>query len=400
MSRIEVKLPHMGVSVEEATIVAWRINPGDKVAADETLCELATDKVETELPAPSAGVLLEIVAPVGTMVPVGETIAILDTGGCEIPSDALTAPDTSAPVGPALPPRHPAISPVARRLAREHGVDLTSLAASGPGGRVAKQDVLRAIQATRPHETGGASLPPGYADVPYELIPTTHVRRRIAENLVRSVQTAAHMTVEVDVVLDVLTEHRASINARRAASGEQKLSLLPFIVRAACSALHDFGDLNATFELERMIRWKQINVSVAVETEAGLAVPVIRCADKLGAPSLATAIARAAEGARRGQLSVEEVSAGTFTVSNLGSAGSVSAPAIIHQPQVAVLGVPAAVRRPWVVQAADGNETIAICSVMALALSYDHRAVDGTYAARFLNAVKDRLESWDETAYS
>lgn len=215
----------------------------------------------------------------------------------------------------------------------------------------------------------------------------------IAEHMVRSRQTAAHMTTEVDVDLSAVVRARGELNAARAGQGQPKLSYLPFIARAACAALLEHPRLNATFLGERTIEWRTVNLGVAVDTEEGLLVPVIRDCDRLTVPAIGEAIADLAERARNRKLVPDDLAGGTFTLSNPGSVGAVSAPAIINQPQVAILGVPTIQRRPWVIADADGEESIAIRPILRLAVTFDHRAVDGADATRFAVAIKDRLET-------
>ncbi len=243
-------------------------------------------------------------------------------------------------------------------------------------------------------------VPAAYAGVPHEVVPTSRVRQAIAEHMVRSRRTAAHMTTEVDVDLSAVVRARIQLNAERRAGGAAKLSYLPFIARAACAALLEHPDMNATFLGERMVRWRSVNLGVAVDTEEGLLVPVVRDCDRLTAPAIGEAIADLAERARARKLVPDDLAGGTFTISNPGSVGAVSAPAIINLPQVAILGVPTIQRRPWVIADEHGAESIAIRPVLRLAVTFDHRAVDGADATRFAVAVKDRLEAWGPEAYT
>lgn len=216
----------------------------------------------------------------------------------------------------------------------------------------------------------------------------------------RSRQTAAHMTTEVDVDLSAVVRVRAEMNEARLAAGEAKLSYLPFIARAACVALGEHPDLNATFFGERMIRWQAVNLGVAVDTPEGLLVPVVRDCDRLTAPQISDAIGDLAERARSRKLAPDDLAGGTFTLSNPGSVGAVSAPAIINQPQVAILGIPTIQRRPWVVADQQGTEAVAIRPILRLAVTFDHRALDGADATRFAVAVKAHLETWGPDAYT
>jgi len=432
----DVRMPQMGVSVTEGTVTAWHKSVGDPVAEGEAVCDVATDKADTEVVADAAGFLAEIVAQVGDVVEVGEVLARLGgAAGTAATDTAVVTPAAGTEpgsgsgngfdhraaaeevAGSAGASGRPAASPLARRLAAERGIDLTTVAGSGLRGRIRKSDVLAAA-APQPSDAGAATtaapqrcpaaavtappahgIPPGYEDVPHEIVETTRMRRVIAAHMIRSRQTAAHMTTEADVDCQRLTDVRASVNAQRLAAGRSKLSYLPFITRAACAVLRDFPDLNATFQEERHIRWREVNMGVAVDTAHGLMAPVIRGCDTLTVDAIAERIAELAQLARSRQLTPDDLRAGTFTISNPGSAGGVSAMAIINQPQVGILGVPVPQRRPWVVAMPGGGEAIAIRPILRLALTFDHRAVDGADATRCVVAIKDRLEAWDAQDY-
>jgi pyruvate dehydrogenase E2 component (dihydrolipoamide acetyltransferase) len=413
-STVAVPLPHMGVSVEEATVVAWLKEVGDAVREGEALCEISTDKVETEIAAPADGVLARIAAAAGDTVPVGALLAELSTGATERPVAVPVAVDPLVPAGfdPAAAAQavldragangRTVSSPVARRLAAEHGIDVAALAGTGMRGRIRKADVLAAIENAPVAKAPPRSvddLPRGYDDVPHEVIPTSVARRAIAEHMVRSRQTAAHTTTEAEVDMAAALRARELLNGPRVAAGLPKLSPLALIARACCAALAEFADLNATFETERLIRWGEINLGIAVDTPRGLMVPVIRGCERLTAPAIADAVTAMAQRARSRSLTPDDVRAGTFTISNPGSVGAHSAMAIINQPQVAILGVPVIVRRPAVVLDANGEETIGIRPLLMLALTFDHRAVDGAYATRCVVRIKELLESWDAGAY-
>jgi pyruvate dehydrogenase E2 component (dihydrolipoamide acetyltransferase) len=289
---------------------------------------------------------------------------------------------------------------------------------SGIRGRIRKDDVLVAIERRR---VGGLAMVPtpapqvvpepaagdrpavrlrGYDDVPHESVPLGHRRRAIAEHMVRSRQTAAHMTTEVEVDMSAVTRARAEVNAQRLATGATKLSYLPLLTRAACSALLEFPNLNATFDYDRMIVWHEVNVGIAVDTPDGLIVPVIRRCERLTAGAIGDAIADLAGRARTRQVVPDDLLAGTFTISNPGSVGATSAMAIINQPQVAILGIPVIVRRPVVIVDPEGLESVGIRPMLTLALTFDHRAVDGAEATRFLVRLKDALETWGLSAYT
>jgi pyruvate/2-oxoglutarate dehydrogenase complex dihydrolipoamide acyltransferase (E2) component len=429
---VELNMPHMGVSVTEATVTAWHKTPGDHVAIDEAVCDVATDKVDTEVQATMDGVLERILVAAGETVAVGAALAVVTTAQAEAPtadsrsagrdavaaappgSDSVTA--VGEPVHAGAEPfdhsralarvaqtggRHapPLASPVARRVAQTHGLDLSTLRGTGAAGRIRKSDVLAAVElgTTSPHPAGG--LPAGYDDVPHEVVETTRIRRAIAEHMIRSRQTAAHMTTEVDVDMQRVSDVRAEINAHRSQTGLGKLSYLPFLTRAAVAALRRHPDLNATFEFERNVRWGEVNVGIAVDTPYGLLVPVIRRCESLTVDAIGDRIGDLAERARSRQLTADDLRAGTFTISNPGSVGAVSAPAIINQPQVAILGLPKIVRKPWVVVLPDGQETIAIRPILRLALTFDHRAVDGAEATRCAVLIGEHLERWSGQDY-
>jgi pyruvate dehydrogenase E2 component (dihydrolipoamide acetyltransferase) len=320
-------------------------------------------------------------------------------------------------------------SPVARRIAMENSLDLSVIAGSGRGGRITKVDVLAALETRQavalPTDTpqglasdappsasvtplaamtdsadGPSATPRGYEDVPFTVVPTSTVRRAIAEHMRHSRDTAAHMTTEVEVDMHRITEVRGTLNRERTAAGQAKLSFLPFIARAACAVLQGYPDLNATFDGSRLIRWREVNLGIAVDTDRGLLAPVIRGCERLTVAAIADQIATLAARARDRTLTPDDMRAGTFTLSNPGSVGAVSAHAIINQPQVAILGTPAIIKRPVIVAGPDGTDLIAIRPIMLMALTFDHRAVDGAYATRCAVAIKKLLEAWDSTALS
>jgi 2-oxoglutarate dehydrogenase E2 component (dihydrolipoamide succinyltransferase) len=428
----------MGVSIEEGTVIAWHKAVGDVVAEGDVICEIATDKVDMEVEAPSGGTITAIFAEADAVVPVGEALCELDgdgggasaatgpssgpssdAGGAGVAERAAAGRDANGSFDPAgaadAVTSLPGVlaSPLAKRIASERGVDLNAVTGTGKRGRIRKDDVLAAAtgaaatSASRPGATPtplGAgdpgSLPAGYEGIPHEVVPTTRVRQAIAEHMLRSRQTAAHMTTEVDVDLTAVVKARTELNKARLAAGEAKLSFLPFIARATCAALGEYPDMNSTFQGTQTIRWGQVNLGIAVDTEAGLLVPVIKDAGSLTAPAIGAAIADIAARARDKKLVPDDLAGGTFTISNPGSVGAVSAPAIINQPQVAILGVPTIQRRPWVVTGPEGEEMIAIRSILRLAVTFDHRAIDGADATRFAVAVKSRLESWQTEAYA
>jgi 2-oxoglutarate dehydrogenase E2 component (dihydrolipoamide succinyltransferase) len=457
-TRITIQMPHMGVSVTEGTVIAWHKAVGDAVRADEPVCDIATDKVDTEILAPADGVIARLIAAEGETVSVGDPLAEMAVAAhpAAITSAAATVAETDAALAesagatgrearepdaaPALAelavvaaaatavhapadaaPRRfdpvaaaeavvtrtglrngdVACSPLARRIAERNGVDLAGVRGSGLRGRIRKVDVLAALEtaAGAPPLIPASGLPRGYDDVPHEIVPTSRQRRLTAEHMIRSRQTAAHMTTEAEVDMSSAGRARETLNATSAAAGAGRVSYLALIARAACVALGEFPNLNATFEMERHIHWGEINLGIAIDTEAGLLVPVIRGCERLTALEIAEAIADLAARARGRRLTPDDMRAGTFTISNPGSLGAASAMAIINQPQVAILGTPAIIRRPVVVADAHGGETIGIRPIMTLALTFDHRAIDGAEATRCVVRIKEFLEASDAAAY-
>jgi pyruvate/2-oxoglutarate dehydrogenase complex dihydrolipoamide acyltransferase (E2) component len=413
---IDVTMPQMGVSVAEGTVVGWRVGVGDPVEAEKTICEISTDKIDTEVPAPVSGVVREILVDVDTTVPVGTVLARIEaggragtTGGGASPRD-LVGPEAGVRDGePAGAGRSGAsgngsrrYSPVVRRIAAEHGVDLSQVTGTGRGGRVRKQDVLAFLGAagTReaPLHTEGPYRPepspapeprvttqPATATPPSAAVPgqLSRMRRLIGEHMKRSLETAATCTTWIEADM-------SRVEAARAKLG---VTALAFVARACIDALREFPTLNAWLEDERFTVHQPVTLGIAVSLGAdGLIVPVIHNAHELSVEGLAARIHDLAGRARGRRLSPDEVRGGTFTITNPGQYGSIMATPIINQPQVAILDFEATIKRPVVVTDADGNDSIAIRPVTILGLSWDHRALDGAIAAQFLAAVKRRLE--------
>ncbi len=416
---IDVTMPQMGVSVAEGTVVAWRVEVGDRIEAENTICEISTDKIDTELPAPVSGIVTEILVPVETTVAVGEVLARIAADRAEDEAERAPAPEATprapsdAPRAPSDAPRAPSdapesgaarsvatngarsvrrrYSPVVQRIANEHGVDLDRVPGTGRGGRVRKQDILGFI------ESGGASAPVEesalHIESPYRPEPAPaetagrlpRIRREIGEHMKRSLQTAAHCTTWIEVDM-------GRIEAARARLG---LTALPFVARATVAALREHPALNAWLEDERYTRHEHVDLGIAVSLgEDGLIVPVVRAAHELSVEGLASRIKDLAHRARTRELAPDEVRGGTFTITNPGQYGSIMATPIINQPQVAILDLEAVVKHPVVVTDADGNDSIAIRPTTILGLSWDHRALDGAQAAQFLATVKRHLEGW------
>jgi 2-oxoglutarate dehydrogenase E2 component (dihydrolipoamide succinyltransferase) len=416
-----VVLPALGESVTEGTVVRWLKAVGDAVAADEPLLEISTDKVDTEIPAPVAGTLVEITAGDDATVAVGGQLGLIASGAAApaAPAPAAPAPVVPAPAAPAAPavapvaaaPAAPAVAtsvdnsdsyvtPLVRRLAAQNGVDLSTVTGSGIGGRIRKQDVLAAaapqVAATAASAPAAPSAPASLPVSPLrgrtEKMP--RLRKVIAERMVESLQVSAQLTTVIEVDVTRINTLRGKVKRDFEAREGVKLSFLPFFCKAAVEALKQFPQVNASVDMaEGTITYHDAeNLGIAVDTERGLLVPVIRNAGDLNIAGIARHIADVAERTRTNKLSPDDLSGGTFTVTNTGSRGALFDTPIISQPQVGILGTGAVVKRPVVVSDDTGADVIAIRSMVYLALSYDHRIVDGADAARFLGAMKMRLE--------
>jgi pyruvate/2-oxoglutarate dehydrogenase complex dihydrolipoamide acyltransferase (E2) component len=422
---IQVTMPQMGVSVSEGTIVEWKKQVGDWVAYEETICEISTDKIDTDLPSPVAGRLAEILVEVGATVDVGTVLALLATdarpgeahaseSGDTPPTSEAAAAQSDTPAqatptpapepGTATPADAPAkrardarrYSPVVQRIAAEHGVDLERVEGTGRGGRVRKQDVVAFL------ENGhvAPSEPPMHIESPYRPdpdVPTaalpaaapagatlSRMRRAIGAHMKHSLDTAATCTTWIEVDF-------SGLEAARERAG---ITALPYVAEASIGALREFPALNATLEGEDYAQYDAVHLGIAVSLgEDGLIVPVIRDAQDLSAEGLSKRIRDIARRARSKQLVPDEVNGGTFTITNPGQYGSIMATPVINQPQVAILDLEAVVKRPVVITDAAGNDSIAIRPMCILGLSWDHRALDGALAAQFLAAVKRRIEA-------
>ncbi len=430
---VSVLMPQMGVSVAEGTITEWRKRPGDWVEADETICDVTTDKIDVEIPAPAAGRVERILVDAGQTVPVGTALAEIDSAARpgeahpdehgEETKERAPAPDSAdAVAAEGEVDRSGFFSPVVRRIAAEHGVDLAAVRGTGVGGRVRKKDVLayiadggaeapgrpepvlhmespyqRAQEAERapkaaPAPAGdGAAAPPAAAEGRRE--PMSPMRQQIARHMVESRRTAAHCTTVVEVDLSRVAARRAELREPMARRGV-KLTYLAFVAVAAVEALERHPRLNASVAGDEIVYHDDVNLGIAVALDDGLIVPVIRQAQRLSLEGMAAAIADVAERARAKRLEPDDVHGGTFTITNPGQFGAVLATPIINQPQVAILDLEAVVKRPVVVAGPDGEDAIAIRPMTYLCMSWDHRALDGADAARFLGAIKRRLESW------
>jgi 2-oxoglutarate dehydrogenase E2 component (dihydrolipoamide succinyltransferase) len=391
----------MGVSVVEGTVVEWKKRPGDWVEADETICEVSTDKIDTEVPSPAAGRVTEILVEVDTTVDVGTVLARIATDASpgEAHADEHLAPaESPAPASAAQGNGHTAkrrYSPVVQRIAAEHGVDLEQVEGTGRGGRVRKQDVLAFVE--RGSAEPRSEDAPLHIESPYRPDPEpsapapaggetlSRMRRSIGEHMKRSLETAATCTTWIEVDM-------TRIEAARKRLG---LTALPFVARCAVAALREHPQLNAWLEGDRHTLHEDVNLGIAVSLgEDGLIVPVIERAQDLSVEGLAGRIKDLAKRARAKELAPDDVRGVTFTITNPGQYGSIMATPIINQPQVAILDLEAIVKRPVVVTDENGDDAISIRSMTILGLSWDHRALDGALAAQFLAAVKRHIEGW------
>ncbi len=418
-----VTMPALGESVTEGTVTRWLKAEGDDVAVDEPLLEVSTDKVDTEVPSPFAGKLVKIFAGEDETVPVGAPLAQIG-GAAAAPAQAapaVTAPSpvatpaptpaptpaaASAPVAAPAPVAAAAasaapvlgggyVTPIVRKLAREQGVDLGNVAGSGVGGRIRKEDILAAAKPAAPSSAPAAAAPAKALTVS-PLRGTTEkmsrLRKVIATRMVESMQTSAQLTTVVEVDVTRVAALRARAKGKFQEREGVNLTFLPFFVKAATEALQAHPKINASIDGENIVYHGAEHVGIAVDTERGLLVPVIKNAGELSLGGISKAIADLAVRTRDGKVSPDELSGSTFTITNTGSGGALFDTPIINQPEVAILGVGTIVKRPVVVKDAGGNESIGIRSMVYLAISYDHRLVDGADAARFLMDVKARLE--------
>ncbi len=385
-STTDVTMPQMGVSVAEGTVATWHKQVGDRVAADETICEISTDKIDTDVPAPAAGRVVELLVGEGETVAVGTVLARIEVDGLADGDGGGDAPASAARAGPVAPTvtrSGGGYSPVVRRIAAEHGIDLARVVGTGRDGRVRKEDVLAAVEAGAGMNVGAGdpvASPPGEENVVRE--PLSRMRRVIAEHMTRSLRTAAHCTTIIEVDM-------SRVEAARVGAG---LSPLPYVAWCTVASLRVFGRLNATLEGDVLTRYGQVDLGVAVSLgERGLIVPVIRAAEDHSVAGLAHEIGELARRARADELHPDEVRGATFTITNPGRWGTIGATPIINQPQVAILDLEAVVRRPVVV----GGDGIAIRPMGNLCLSWDHRALDGVMAAEFLADVRARIEGFE-----
>ena len=404
-----ITMPALGESVSEGTVTRWLKNVGDSVAVDEALLEVSTDKVDTESPSPVAGTLLAIDVAIDSTVPVGARLGLIGTSGASVAATApvVAAPVVAAPISAPITsqPVDAYVTPLVRKLANDLGVNLSNVIGSGIGGRIRREDVEASARPTTPAQVAPAAQisqspvstpakPAAIAVSPLRgtTVTMTRLRKVIAARMVESLQVSAQLTTVIEVDVTKIARLRDKAKSNFEAREGVKLSYLPFFAVAVCEALKQHPVLNSSVEGDQITYHGAEHLGVAVDTERGLLVPVIANAGDLNMGGIARKIADLAARTRDNKVTPDELGGGTFTLTNTGSRGALFDTPIINQPQVAILGLGAVVKRPMVVRGEDGGETIAIRSMVYLGLSYDHRVVDGADAARFLVTLKDRLE--------
>jgi pyruvate dehydrogenase E2 component (dihydrolipoyllysine-residue acetyltransferase) len=466
---VDVVMPQMGESIFEGTITKWLKKPGDKVERDEPLFEISTDKVDAEIPSPSAGVLKEIKITEGQTVPIQTVVAVIDAAGAATgatasapapaPLRAETVKPAPGPVPAPTPAARPAPAPVAasaapapsrdggrihssplvRRMAKEHGIDLAAVQGTGAGGRISKQDIEALIAASGPGSAPSvpaaapiyppsgpaprlAVVPPPVTAAPlaspggpaahgtqyvsalqlavprerlyfgnYEVQPLTVMRQKIAEHMVASKHVSPHVYSVDEIDMSKVAALRAAAKAEFEQRYETKLTFMPFFVKAAVAGLRAFPALNSSLDGTNVVLHKEINIGIAVALDWGLIVPVVKNADEKNILGIQRTLNDLAERARSKKLRPEEVQEGTFSITNPGVFGGLFGLPVISQPNVGILGLGAIEKRPVVV-----NDAIAVRSMCYVSLSYDHRVVDGAIAHQFMHVVKETLEKWSE----
>jgi 2-oxoglutarate dehydrogenase E2 component (dihydrolipoamide succinyltransferase) len=418
----DVIMPQMGESIFEGTITKWLKKPGDKVQRDEPLFEISTDKVDAEIPAPTSGVLQEIKVGEGTTVQVNTVVGTI-SGDSEAAASAKMPAAAPAPekkevasVKPHAPPAesHPEpeahdedvrSSPLVRKIAREHNVDLAQIAGTGLGGRITKQDIMAFIEkapaAPPPAPAAPLSRPapapaPAPAAIPGNLVPMSQMRKIIAQRMIESRRTSAHVHCMFEVDLTRVVNLRNKLKTGFEQRNGARLTFMPFFVRAAIIALQQYPIVNASLEGESIRYHRHVNTGIAVALDWGLIVPVLKNADELNFLGLQRGITDLGERARSKKLMPQDVEGSTFTITNPGQFGAVFGLPIINQPNSAIMGVGGITKQPAVITDKDGNDSIAIRSVVHLTLGYDHRLIDGAVADQFMALVKKTLENWSE----
>jgi 2-oxoglutarate dehydrogenase E2 component (dihydrolipoamide succinyltransferase) len=454
---VDVVMPQMGVSVSEGTITRWLKQEGEQVESDEPLLEISTDKVDTEVPSPASGTLTQILVQEGETVDVGTKLGQIGGAAAETPAPApepepqapaaeepapaaptpTAAPEPSAAPPPASGPAPSGngkafVSPVVARIAGEHGIDPSQVPGTGTGGRVTKKDILAFVESSGAQQqqppqaepeapTPPAPAPPAQAQpeapptppkpkpaapapvaagetLPGETVePMTAMRRGIAEHMRRSLDTAAHVTSAIEVDFSRIVAVREQLKKDYQAAYGINPTYLAFVAKASVETLRDYPYVNAEMRGDSIVTRNFVNLGIAVELAEGkgLIVPVLRNAEGLNLLGLARGIAEIAAKARNKQLVPDDVQGGTFTITNPGGYGTFHGTPVISQPQSAILGTYALVKRPWVVEDELGQDVIAIRPLMNITLTYDHRLVDGALAGRFLRDLRGRLEGWE-----
>mgnify|MGYP005816021939 CR=1 FL=1 len=428
--RTEVIMPQMGESIFEGTLTRWLKKVGDHVNRDEPLFEISTDKVDAEIPAPAAGTLTEIKVQPGTTVQVNTVVGVIGGGAAAPAAQPAAAPAASAP--PASAPAAPAAvsaeeaervrsSPLVRKIAAEHGVNLAQVSGTGAGGRVTKEDIEAFIAKypkgapvapapvyAAPAPTAAPAAPPvtspvpaaapanKFAGVPGTVEPMSVMRKKIAEHMVTSKRTSAHVHGVFEIDMTKIVRLREKYKNKFQEATGLKLTYTPFFARAVAHALRVWPVLNASVDGDNIRYHRDINIGIAVALDWGLIVPIIRHADELSFVGVQRAVTDLGERARAKKLKPEDVQGGTFTITNPGIFGAKFGMPIIPQPQLAIMGVGAITKKPAVLTDKDGNDTIAIRSMMHLSIGYDHRIIDGAVADQFMSVVKAYLENWNE----
>jgi 2-oxoglutarate dehydrogenase E2 component (dihydrolipoamide succinyltransferase) len=427
----DIVMPQMGESIVEGTITKWLKKPGEKVQRDEPLFEISTDKVDAEIPAPASGVLQEIKVTEGNTVQVNTVVGTIAADG---EGAAAPAPKSAPPAAPSKQPApvvsmpQPAVqpaaeeegdeagedhvrsSPLVRKMAREHNLDLSKVPGTGTGGRITKQDVQAFLdRQSVPKTAAPASAPtpssapasaprpaPAPAAIPGDLVPMTQMRKIIAQRMIESRRTSAHVHCMFEVDLTRIVNLRNKLKSGFEQRNGARLTFMPFFVRAAIIALQQYPICNASVEGDNIRYHRHVNAGIAVALDWGLIVPVLKNADELNFLGLQRGITDLGERARSKKLMPQEVEGSTFTITNPGQFGAVFGLPIINQPNTAIMGVGGITKQPMVITDRDGNDSIAIRSVVHLTLGYDHRIIDGAVADQFMALVKKTMETWGE----
>jgi pyruvate dehydrogenase E2 component (dihydrolipoamide acetyltransferase) len=428
----DIVMPQMGESIFEGTITKWLKKPGDKVQRDEPLFEISTDKVDAEIPAPASGVLHDIKVAEGATVQVNTVVGTISADG-ESAAAKPTAPSPAAETAPAKPAPAPELkttvvsappqpvqaqasheeedharsSPLVRKIAREHNINLAQVPGTGLGGRITKQDITAFLEKSSDDAvrtaTAAPTAPakpdvgsPATAAIPGDLVPMNHVRKIIAQRMIESRRTSAHVHCMFEVDLTRIVQLRNRNKSAFEKRNGTRLTFMPFFSRAAIITLQQFPIVNASVEGESIRYHRHVNLGIAVALDWGLIVPVLKNADDLNFLGLQRGISDLGERARTKKLKPEDIEGSTFTITNPGQFGAVFGLPIINQPNTAIMGVGGITKAPLVVTDDDGNDSIAIRSVVHLTLGYDHRLIDGAVADQFMAQVKKTLENWTE----